>query len=444
MRFTGLFFAVAALVASPAFGQTWSAGTTAGFWDVAGNWSPSSVPGTNPTDNATIATNGSSVTIREAAPGADVAINDLTLQFTSELTIENNRALTVNGSFMFNSGPGGQVNGAGNLVVNGASTLNQSGGTTPQMSGAGTSTFNGSVSFTNTSAFNISDRTVATNGGVSWGTQGDIILDDADWTNGSSSTFTRTAGGMGTFRLNNNSTFTNNGTVEFSTTPINLLTGSSFTNGSDGTFIKSGAGVLAVNGAFTNSGIINADEGVLNFTNYTDAGGTINVATGASVDVGGPLTITNGKVAGTGAVTDSLTLSGGTIEPGNSPGTLTVDGNLTLDGGATLVLELVDTSTFDILNVTGDITLTDGQIAVDSSGLTANVGDTFEFLTVAGSRTGTFTNGNPVLSTSGTYEFDLSYSGSNAILTVTAVPEPSSLALLGVAGLGAAMRRRRR
>ncbi|HBE70006.1 MAG TPA: hypothetical protein DDW52_17810, partial [Planctomycetaceae bacterium] len=127
MRITGLFLAVAALMAAPAYGQTWNAGAT-GFWDDAANWSSADAPGTNPTDNATIASNGSDVTIREAAPGADVTINNLTLQFTSELTIENNRTLTVNGDFLFNFGPGGQLNGAGALVVGGTTTLNQSGG----------------------------------------------------------------------------------------------------------------------------------------------------------------------------------------------------------------------------------------------------------------------------------------------------------------------------
>ncbi|HBE72438.1 MAG TPA: hypothetical protein DDW52_30250 [Planctomycetaceae bacterium] len=317
------------------------------------------------------------------------------------------------------------------------------------MNGSGSSTFNGAVNFTNPGAFNIEDRSINTNGGVAWTTAGDIILDNVDWVNGAASTFTRTAGGMGTFRLNNNSTFSNEGTVEFSTTPIDLLTGSSFTNESAGTFTKSGGGTLDVNGSFTNSGTINVLEGVLDFDNYTDAGGTINVASGASVDTGGSLT-TTGTVAGEGTVDGSVTVSSatGSIAPGataGDTGTLVIDGTLDIDPDATLVIDLTDAANFDLLQATGNIDIDGSTLVVNSSGLTLGGPESFTVLEATGGSTLTGVFTNAAMFTQDGFNFEIDYSsGTSVVLNVSAVPEPSSLALLGVVGLGAAMRRRRR
>lgn len=437
MKFKGLLFAVAALAASPVLGQTNWLGTADSDWENAANWS-AGLPGAG--TNVTISNAGNEPTAEIRTAGSDVSINNLTFSFSNTIDIQNSRTLNVGGNLEVNNSS--ILSGNGDLNVAGTSSF----GSNAPLSGGGTATFGGLVTLNNAGGLTISKSNVATNGGVNWTGGGDLLMMNVAWTNNAGSIVSRGASG-GAMQLNGGST-SNAGTFSFnnSTTAVNLNNGHAFSN--SGVFEKDGASSLTVGnslgatGAFTNSGEVNVLAGSLSFANYVDAGGTINVATGASVDVGGPLTVTAGKVSGTGTVTDSLTLVGGTIEPGNSPGTLTIDGTLTLDGGATLVLELVDTGDFDILNVTGDVTLTSAGITVDTSGLTANVGDSFTFLTSGGALAGTFTN--PASFTSGIYEFDLSYTASSALLTVTAVPEPSSLALLGVAAVGAVVRRRRR
>lgn len=439
MKFKGLLFAAAALAASPAFGQTnWIGPAGVGSWHDGTNWDGAVPDGVS----AVISDTSFGSTARILDSESDVSIVNLEIKF-NQVDIESTRTLSITGNLDIVNGS--SITGNGDLNVTGTTTLGAT--NTGLIVGGGTATFGGMVTLNNgMAAGDIKKSSVTTNGGLSWTGSGDLLFDNVAWTNGAGSTVSRGAL-AGRLQLNGGST-SNVGKFSFdnSTTAVNLNNGHAFTN--SGVFEKDGASSLTVGnsdgatGAFTNSGEVNVLGGSLSFANYVDAGGTINVAAGASVDVGGPLTVTGGKVAGTGTVTDSLTLNGGTIEPGNSPGTLTIDGTLTLDGGATLVLELVDTGDFDILNVTGDVTLTSAGITVDTSGLTANVGDSFTFLTSGGALAGTFTN--PASFTSGIYEFDLSYTASSALLTVTAVPEPSSLALLGFAAVGAVVRRRRR
>ena len=77
-----------------------------------------------------------------------------------------------------------------------------------------------------------------------------------------------------------------------------------------------------------------------------------------------------------------MAVSGGTVEPGNSPGMLKVDGSLSLDDAATLAIDLAGTSPgeFDRLEVADDLTL-DGTLDVQFfDDFSPVVGDTFDVL----------------------------------------------------------------
>ncbi len=131
-----------------------------------------------------------------------------------------------------------------------------------------------------------------------------------------------------------------------------------------------------------NNGTLTANE-ITNVGQFRMMGGNVN----ANID-------NRGTLSGTGTITgDVNNLSGfgsvfGTVSPGASPGTLTVDGNFMQDGNATLLVELggytqgVD---YDWLNVSGTATL-GGVLDIllyDFGGgpFQPVVGDTFDILT---------------------------------------------------------------
>lgn len=117
-------------------------------------------------------------------------------------------------------------------------------------------------------------------------------------------------------------------------------------------------------------------------------GGTLILANGGTVQ-SGSVTVGNGSVlGGTGTLIapDVLIASGGTLAPGNSPGTLNVQGNVRLDGGRFL-FEIGGTAAgqFDVLNVSGNLALTNGTVELLSfNGYRPTSGETFDIFTVSG------------------------------------------------------------
>ncbi len=186
-----------------------------------------------------------------------------------------------------------------------------------------------------------------------------------------------------------------------------------FNDGSDGD--AQGAGLFAMTGVtptwtspndedvtldpslFGGGGLLKSGDGSLNLSgsnasldSVTVEGGKLYVNSGISSD----FTVqSGGTLGGAGAITGQLILSG-TLAPGNSIGTLTVNGNTTFNAGSTTEIEINDGGNTpgvhnDLIDVNGDVTINGGNVSVAAESGTYTGGTTYTFLT-ADSVTGTF------------------------------------------------------
>jgi len=95
---------------------------------------------------------------------------------------------------------------------------------------------------------------------------------------------------------------------------------------------------------------------------------------------------TGGTIKGDGTIISDVVVSGGTILPGLSPGTLTIDGDLTfLDGLLEIEISGLGLGEYDILDVTGIADFDGGTILFSfTNGFLPSTGDSLSFLNAAG------------------------------------------------------------
>ncbi len=135
--------------------------------------------------------------------------------------------------------------------------------------------------------------------------------------------------------------------------------------GNNYTLTKAGTGTLVLGGANTYSGDTTISGGSLLVNGSLAAGSAVTVSSG-------------GVLGGTGIINDTVTVnSGGTLAPGASIGTLTVNDDVTLDSGSATGVE-IDRSGPSADLVTGIATLTQGgTLYVTNNGATLQSGDQF-------------------------------------------------------------------
>ncbi len=299
-------------------------------------------PVTTAADTQLVFTNATTEVMSNLISGA----GGLTMNGTGSVVITN--ANTYTGGTLINSGRiglnNGQGLGTGNVVVLSGATLGIGNVTLANnVSGAGqivkTASGVGSLTGTNTHT-----------GGV------DIQGGSLDVT-GNASLGTGTVSIASGAALN----YTNNSATTFS----NGLTGA-------GTFNKLGTGQLTFANNFS-IGSLNLNAGRTRINTI----GTGNVTVGA-----------NATLDGTGRIIGNLT-NNGTVAPGNSIGTLTVQGNYTHNANSVLEIEFDGAGNIDLLDVTGNATLNGGTLRFVSIGGAEGQGGTF--LRTGGTLTGTFT-----------------------------------------------------
>lgn len=230
-------------------------------------------------------------------------------------------------------------------------------------------------------------------------------------------------------------TGTFNQTGGTNTVTTDLIVGNADTNGiGSGTYNQfSGINTVSGNLIIANNG----GTGTYNFS-------------GGSLSAANIIVNKGGLFKGIGAVTaGSFIVNGGTVAPGNSPGTLTINGNYTQAGGI-LEIELGGTgeNQYDILNITGTADLNNGALKLLLYGGYIPTGDDSFDVVFAKTITGLFTlDGSATGWTWNIAYLDLDSSiiGADTVrLTAEApVPIPPTVWLLGSGLVGLIGLRRR-
>ncbi|WP_157152685.1 DUF4347 domain-containing protein, partial [Cellvibrio sp. BR] len=306
--------------------------------------------GTNTYNNTTVSAGTlSAASDSNLGSGGVTLAAGTTLAVTGATTIDN--AVTLSGAVTVNTSAdatlSGNIGGAGSLAKTGANTLTLS----------GTNSYAGS---TNVSAGTLS---VAGDGNLGSGT---VTL-------ATGSTLAVT----GATTIDNAISLAGNATVQ----TTNAATLSGPISGAGG-LIKAGASTLNLSGTDSYTGATSVNAGSLLVNGALSATSATAVASGATL-------------GGSGSISSNITVnSGGTLSPGNSPGTLTVNGNLTMAPGSILAVEINGTAAgteYDQILVNGSLDVS-GAILSATHGYTAGQGDSYTIIVndAADNITGTF------------------------------------------------------
>ena len=133
-----------------------------------------------------------------------------------------------------------------------------------------------------------------------------------------------------------------------------------------GSFAKRGAGILTINSDINAGGPAGVFDGSLHVNRVFNVPAELTV-------------YRNAELGGTGLIRGEV-FNDGTVAPGNSIGTLTVDGNYSQSSAGTLEVEYANASHLDHLNVTGTATL-DGTLKMIKTGSGVAYGDKANILT---------------------------------------------------------------
>jgi len=277
--------------------------------------------------------------------------------------------------------------------------------------------------------------------------------------NTSTRTTTIIKSGDGTWTLSGDNTYTSGTRLDGGT----LKAGSASAFGDKtkaSSVVTVNGGTLDLNGQGIGNKIVLAGGSLINASAYTGTlagtSGSFDAGTSSAksytVDVAG-LTLTT--LSGQGTFSGGLVTVTGTHNPGNSPGTQTFANGLAYTNGAIVNLEISANGSLadslivqNGLNITGTVTLNVGLFgAADYSTAFWDSNQSFKLIDVqSGGTTGTFATltNNLGGGAEGSWLITQDSTGVTASWTANAIPEPSSLGLLGVGMAGMLLRRRRK
>ncbi|XHR30610.1 MAG: autotransporter-associated beta strand repeat-containing protein [Chthoniobacteraceae bacterium] len=385
--------------------------------------------------------------------------------------------LTVN-SLMFSSGNAVGIGGTNTLTLNATSANgNTSGNGITVAPGAGNSTISSKIALGNDQTWTVADT---------------ATLTVSNQISGLGKALTKA--GDGTLILSGTNIYTGATTVNGGTLTVNgsLAAGSAVAVGRatlagsgtvNGTVSGSGAtingsgltmGTTTLHSSNTLSGYniassVEVESGSTALTGTTQA--PITVGIGATLNNGGTVignVSVGGLLNGNGEINGNLTLTSGTLSPGNSAGITTVNGDFVMNASSTLVAEVSGATegvTYDQVKVSGNVSLNGTLDLSTLSGLSlgttvtliANTGDGtttgyFSTIITSGSTYTVSTSSSTYVFTIGTTEYEINYAAntdsgtiSNDV-TLTVVPEPSTWAMIvgGIGMLAVGQRFRRR
>lgn len=257
--------------------------------------------------------------------------------------------------------------------------------------------------------------------GLPAGTSTDIL-------NGDTVTLSGTAGNTGSMDIEGGSTLTITTTL-FMSDDLRLSNGTVNMNAG---FIEQGQKFKLTGGTF--------------FMN----GGLVEVDNKLEITSGGVLALSGGRLEAN---------DGDGIEFDGSGGTVRVDGSWTGAGNGIFVKAITGgTGTFEFIPTVGGLITsitnaggsTSQNLVVDLDALAASAAMTLFEASVAQSAFNSVTitkDGDTLLEGTGPNEYQLSYTGgtgNDVVLSYNAIPEPSSMGLLALGGLGLLVRRKRR
>ena len=340
--------------------------------------------------------NATARTINLGSAGGGFDISAAANTFTIGQTVGGNGGLTKTGAGTLtitsnNSYTGGTTLSAGTLVLAGAGTLGAATGALAVDGGAldlgGTSQTTGALTLTGGTITN-GTLTGAVFGGQA-GTVSAVLAGGGVLTKTGAGTLTLSGNntysggttvnagilalaGAGTLGATTGALTVNGATLDLGGTSQTVgamtLTGGTITNGTltgaafgvqagaisavlagGGMLTKTGAGTLTLSGNNTYTGATGVNAGGL------IVNGSIAASSGLIVESGA-------FVGGTGTLSTAVVNNGGTLAPGNSIGTLTVNGNLTFNGGAIYAVEVSPTAADRINVVGGSATLTGATV----------------------------------------------------------------------------------
>lgn len=389
---------------------------------------------------------------------ATISSNNLALNIAANSVLEvTNSAATLRS--------GGALSGSGQLTINGPGVVALGQNAANATYGNG---FTGDILVSNGATLSLRNPNSMGSdaGGTATGTTtiqngGTLMLDPFSQTNVSFNSETIAFQGTSTLtnRLNGQSSLTTAITGSLSTagtltvnTREDVLTANPVSLELSGAITGNGGIHFGTTGGRAGTYIVsNNSNGYLGATNVKSGtlvvNGNISTSSLTTVESGAAL-------GGSGTVGDLSILAGGSLNPGNSPGQITVDGNYSQAGTLNIEVNGLTAGTqHDQVNVLGTVTLS-GILNASFSGFTPANGNLIFILLNDGADavSGAFSglSQNSVVAAFGGFDWKISYTadsgggfftGGNDV-ALMAVPEPGA-ALIGGLGCLALLRRRR-